>query len=174
MMKYIKYFFYILEHKWNVFKCCWKRGLYLHAFTHDLSKFLPDEFFPYANWFYGKYGKKLKDIDMVIYNMNFPSLQKKLHYDIHKKNKLAFEKAWSKHYHRNKHHWNYWYRTFKWKSDNYYITDKKYILQMICDWEAMGLKFGDTAKEYYQKNKEKINLHPDSRKILETILFYKY
>ena len=55
MDKYIKYFLYILEHKKNVFKMCWKKGLYLHAFTHDLSKFLPDEFFPYANWFYGKF-----------------------------------------------------------------------------------------------------------------------
>lgn len=47
------YLLYVLEHKKNVFKVCWKRGMYLHAFTHDLSKFLPSEFFPYAERFYG-------------------------------------------------------------------------------------------------------------------------
>ena len=31
---------------------------------------------------------------------------------------------------------------------------------MVLDWMAMGYKFGDTAQEYYEKNKEKIEL-PD-------------
>lgn len=43
-------------------KLAGKRGLYLHAFTHDLSKFLPSEFIPYAKWFYGENGIKLKYI----------------------------------------------------------------------------------------------------------------
>lgn len=52
MNKYIKYLLYVLEHKKNVFKTCWNKGLYLHAFTHDLSKFRPSEFIPYARYFY--------------------------------------------------------------------------------------------------------------------------
>jgi len=30
----------------------------------------------------------------------------------------------------------------------------------VIDWVAMGFKFNDTAKEYYEKNKHEINL-PD-------------
>jgi len=29
---------------------------------------------------------------------------------------------------------------------------------MVLDWMAMGYKFGDTAQEYYEKNKEKIKI----------------
>lgn len=50
---YWNYFKYVLEHKKNVFIECWKEGLYIHAFTHDLSKFSILEFKSYAKKFYG-------------------------------------------------------------------------------------------------------------------------
>lgn len=162
MKKYWKYLKYLLEHKKNVFIVCWKKKMYLHAFTHDLSKFLPDEFFPYANWFYGEYGQfeynKLKE------------LNKKFSLEISEKDalihscRIKFNKAWKKHYTRNKHHWNYW---SEW---NVPIITVKYIKQMICDWESMGIKFGDTAKEYYEKNKDRIKINKDSREVLEHLL----
>jgi hypothetical protein len=78
MKKYWKYLLYVLEHKKNVGIECLKDGLFIHAITHDLSKFLPSEFFPYAEFFYGS-GEK-----------------------------SGFHKAWLLHQHRNKHHWDYW------------------------------------------------------------------
>lgn len=80
---YWQYFKYVLEHKKNVFIECWKEGLYVHAFTHDLSKFRPSEFIPYARYFY---------VDKEKY-------------------KNGFDKAWKLHYKRNKHHWNHWRNT---------------------------------------------------------------
>jgi len=77
---YYNYFKYVLEHKKNVFKTCWKRKLYLHAITHDLSKFSPKEFIPYAKYFY---------IDKDKY-------------------KDEFNKAWEHHYKNNPHHWDRW------------------------------------------------------------------
>lgn len=77
MKKYWTYFKYTIEHKINVFKECWKVKEYKHAFTHDLSKFRPSEFIPYAKYFHGEKTAE---------------------------NKLAFEQAWVKHYKRNKHH----------------------------------------------------------------------
>lgn len=77
---YWNYFKYVMEHKKNVFIECWRSGLCIHAFTHDLSKFLPSEFIPYTKYFY---------IDKQKYNDEF-------------------EIAWRLHYTRNKHHWNYW------------------------------------------------------------------
>jgi len=29
---------------------------------------------------------------------------------------------------------------------------------MVLDWMAMGLKFGDTAEEYYENNRDKIKI----------------
>lgn len=75
---YWKYFCYIIEHKWNVGIECVKMGLYLHAFTHDLSKLYPSEFISYAKHFYNGPNRKL------------------------------FETAWCLHQNRNKHHWDYW------------------------------------------------------------------
>jgi len=135
-MKYLKYFFYIIEHKWYVLIECWKVGLYWHGITHDLSKFLPSEFIPYARYFYGG-----------------------------KNNKEEFEKAWLKHKNRNPHHWNYWLldgRPIK--------MPYKYIKQMICDWRAMSRKFGDTPREFYQNNKNKMILHIATKKMIENEL----
>ena len=52
MNKYLKYFLYVLEHKKNVGIECIKEGRYIHAITHDMSKFRPSEFIPYARFFY--------------------------------------------------------------------------------------------------------------------------
>ena len=135
---YYNYLKYILEHKKNVFKTCWKRKLYLHAITHDLSKFSPQEFIPYANYFY---------------------ISKE-------KYKNEFYKAWEHHYKNNPHHWDYWL-------DEKGIPqrmDSKYLNQMICDWEAMSLKFGGFAQEYYLKNYRKIKLEYNTRLLLEMML----
>lgn len=147
MNKYIKYLLYVLEHKKNVFKTCWSKGLYLHAFTHDLSKFRPSEFIPYARYFYGSYPPNalLKDI-------GYKNIKTK------EKIKEDFEKAWQLHYSRNKHHPEYW-------SDG--KIPHKYIIQMICDIEAMSLKFGGTAQEYYLKNYNKFKLEKWTRHNLE-------
>jgi hypothetical protein len=92
---YYKYLKYVLEHKKNVFIECMKiamqhegktrRKLIIHAFAHDLSKFLPCEFIPYARWFYGN--------------------EIKIDHEILKE---QFNKAWEHHYKNNKHHEDHW------------------------------------------------------------------
>lgn len=140
-MYLLKYLFYVLEHKWNVFKISIRKGYYWHALTHDLSKFSGSEFWSYAGYFY-------KDKE---------------------KYKHRFEMAWRHHYFNNKHHCQHWLNI---KGEPMDIPDK-YIEQMIIDWEAMGLKFGDTAKEYYLDNKEDILLSPRTRINLELKLCIK-
>lgn len=157
---YIGYIKYVLEHKKNVFKVCWKNKIYIHAFTHDLSKFLPSEFFPYAKYFYGEYGvglkKYLDDIKDKIDENEWNRL-----YNLGTICKADFKNAWHKHYRRNKHHWNHWVGK---------DMPVKYIKQMICDWKAMSIKFGDTAQEYYMNNYDDINLSLNSRLQLELLL----
>lgn len=140
LKSYWKYFKYILEHKKNVFIECWKEGLYFHGFTHDLSKFSPAEFLAYADKFYGgDYAYKYFDVEG------------------------SFEDAWLHHQRHNKHHWDYWVNS----EGVARPMPEKHIREMVCDWKAMSRKFGDTAKDYYLKNKGKIKLHPQTRKSLE-------
>ncbi len=148
---YWNYLKYILEHKKNVFIECWKDGLYLHAFTHDFSKFLPSEFIPYAKFFYKTNRSK--------------------NYNQSDENNENFLKGWNLHQKRNKHHWNYWVSITRKNEIIPLPMPKKYIKQMICDWKGMGRKFGGNWKDYYIKNKENFILHEDTKKILEILIW---
>jgi len=162
MKIYINYLKYILEHKKNVFIECWKDKQYIHAFTHDLSKFLPTEFIPYAEWFYGYHGVKLeKDYNKEQLNNGMSNLSRN-----YLECKNNFNKAWEHHYKNNKHHWNYWI------DNNGVALDipLKYINQMICDWKAMSKKFGDTPQSFYKNNRNKMNLSTKTRCNVEFIL----
>lgn len=145
MKKYWLYFKYIMEHKKNVFLEAKEGGMWWHGVTHDLSKFLPSEFIPYANWFYGEYGKRF------IGGM-------KWEFDEFTKCEKEFHKACEHHYKNNKHHWNYWIGK---------DMPEIYIRQMIFDWRAMSRKFGDTPQEFYMKTHDSIDMTTKSRCLLE-------
>lgn len=157
MIHYIEYFKYILNHKKNVFKACWERGLYLHAFTHDMSKFSLSEFAPYAEYFYGDFGVKNK----------CPAkwMELKCH-----QVKAEFEKAWKHHYDNNPHHWEHWLD----ENGKPKIIPDKYIRQMAADWEGMSLKFGGSAQFYYLTNYDDIKLERTTRITLESYLGLNY
>lgn len=85
MNKYLQYLWYVLCHKYFVYVACRRLGVSLwQAVIHDWSKFLPSEFMPYANYFYGFRGMKSEA------------------------SKQAFNQAWLYHQRRNLHHWQYW------------------------------------------------------------------
>ena len=153
---YLEYVKYVMENKKNVFKTCWKKKMDIHAFTHDLSKFLHSEFIPYAEYFYGEDGVKLKN-NYIFHEIPINEAEENLQ-NKYKICKEKFDIAWEHHYKNNKHHWNYWIGR---------KMPSKYIIQMICDWEAMALKFGDTAQEFYMKNYDNIILEVESRCELE-------
>lgn len=58
-----------------------------------------------------------------------------------------FKKALNHHYMVNDHHPEYW------KNTN---MPNIAIAELICDWEAMGRKFGGNPLEYFEKNKAKL------------------
>lgn len=143
---YWKYFKYVAQHKWYVAIECIKMGMPIHAISHDLSKFLPSEFLPYAVKFYsGDYAYKYFEVQN------------------------NFEKAWLLHQHRNKHHWDYWINS----TGVALPMPRKYVKQMIADWRAMGRKFGDTAKAYYLKSVPMNKLHSATRNEIDKILHTK-
>jgi len=136
---YWKYFKYIVEHKWNVGIECIKAGLFWHAITHDISKFRPSEFIPYARFFHRKDRAK--------------------GYKTSDENDVDFQTGWLLHQKRNKHHWNYWVSVTRKEEIIPIKMPVKYVIQMVCDWRGMSRKFGGTAKEYYEKNKQNFILH---------------
>lgn len=173
---YWKYFKYVCEHKKNVFICCYKESkgwfrsgkykeanFYLwHGITHDMSKFMPCEFIPYAKWFYGEFGIKVKNN----YKFNTPHVNEaeEYLYNEYIKCKVDFEYAWVHHYKHNKHHWDNWYSPITNTCED---MPYKYMKQMILDWTAMGIKFKDTPQEYYLNNYEDIELSDITRMWLE-------
>lgn len=91
---YLKYLWAVLRHKWYVMLECFKLGLIWRGIIHDWTKFLPDEFIPYARFFYGQVGQPKSvppdSIDPI---------------------EAAFILAWNKHQKRHDHHWQFWLLT---------------------------------------------------------------
>lgn len=122
MRRYWQYLKYVLRHKWFVFWECLKLGVPLWiAIFHDWDKFLPDEFLPYARTFYALDGTKqyVESVD--------------------------FARAWMKHQHRNKHHWQYWLNAGKTPLSRTNIlvwdrgTSSIVIEDGVFDWDTHGV-----------------------------------
>ena len=118
------------------------------ALIHDWSKFLPSEWFPYVRAFYNKDGSsKYEETD-------------------------EFNYAWKYHQNRQKHHHQYWLL----KMDDGRVVPlkmpEKYVREMLGDWIGAGLVITGKLEvwDWYEKNKENMILHEDTRKLVEDIL----
>ncbi|NMO97014.1 hypothetical protein HII30_14705 [Paenibacillus lemnae] len=144
--EYWRYFLYVLDHKTNVLVECWKEGLYFQGIIHDMSKFKPVEFFPYAHKFYSKRKDELTD--------------------------SRWKKAWLHHQNHNKHHWEYW--IVNKHTQEALPMPRKYWVEMVCDWRAFSRKWGRKVKEPQlvdrMMNSEGVILHPETRAELERFL----
>jgi len=164
-MKFFKYLRYLVKHKWYVMLECFHEGLFWRGVTHDLSKFLPDEFFPYMNYFYGKKSKE--------------HIQKEGFCKPKVTNDEKFDFAWLLHQKRNKHHWQWWVLPEDNGRTKVLEMPYPYLQEMICDWigagKAQGFVSPPNDKYYetniwYQHNKNRIILHEKSRARIERIL----
>lgn len=97
---------------------------------HDLSKLDEEEFVQYRKAFYPTEVEKAVN------------------------GKYDMSAAWESHKANNPHHWENWTKIAA--EDPY--THEVHCVHMVIDWTAMGYKFGDTAKEYYERNKDRISL----------------
>lgn len=116
--------------------------------THDASKTDADEYDAYDDYFYGI----RKD----------PSTIKE------------FNKAWLHHIHNNPHHWQYWCIIGDDPKEGVTCVEmpRWYVIEMICDWWSFGWKKDNPYEifDWYKERKEHIKLHPNTRKLVETIL----
>lgn len=146
----MKYLINLLRHKWFVFLEACKLGIPILGIIHDISKFLPDEFIPYAHYDFSEFCKNSIETQ------------------------IAFDMAWLRHQKRNKHHWQYWLlmndssATIKFTNKSFKQVEpqkmpKRYLLEMVADWRGAGRAYGNSdTKNWFINNKDKIILHPDT------------
>ena len=123
--------------------------------THDASKFSDSEFDGYRRKWYQTKAEEAKEKEDINY--------KQLVED-------RYEECWQHHYKTNMHHPKYWYN-----SETKTSTDMSLdaIIEMLCDWESMSLKFGTSTLEWYKNDAkdEKEVLSPKTKEIVEDLLY---
>lgn len=113
------------------------------VYRHDVSKFKPEEYDYYDQWFYGK-----------------------------NPNKEDFDYAWLHHIHNNPHHWQYWVLINDDGSSTALEMGEVFVIEMISDWWSFSLKRGNLYEifSWYDENKDHMILHPNTRAMVESIL----
>lgn len=113
--------------------------------SHDLSKYEPDEFNAYCNYFY-------------------PS-------DGFEKDEEAFDMAWLLHQHRNPHHPQYWILV---RDEGEIVAldmEFKYICEALCDWHSFSSRDPkSTAYKWWTDNRDKMTLSENTTHIIEDLI----
>ncbi|AOQ24571.1 hypothetical protein MTAT_19140 [Moorella thermoacetica] len=152
IVKHFKYLSYILRHKWFVFLESCKLGIPWQGLKHDLSKFSPTEWFPYAETFYGNNASPRDSTGA---------------YDPSQVGG-AFDYAWLHHQHCNPHHWQWWVILGDAGSQKVLPIPDRYRKEMLADWRGAGrAQRKPNTREWYLKNKDKMVLHPATRTWIE-------
>jgi hypothetical protein len=97
---------------------------------------------------------KLSEFEFVQYRNFF--------YPLDNEQPTDMKDAWKHHLKCNTHHWQSMHKD----DDTVWMFD---CIHMVLDWLAMGLKFGDTAQEYYESNKDVIMLTDDAKEFMYMI-----
>lgn len=153
-MKAYKHFKTITKHKITVMKLCFKVGLYKQGLLHDLSKYAPCEFMTGVHYYQGTKSPNSAE-----------------------REEKGYSEAWLHHKGRNKHHWEYWV-DFTRSGLKPVKMPTRYVIEMFCDRVAASkvYKGKDYTDEYpliyYQGGKHSYIMHPETRALLEELLFY--
>ena len=144
----------ITAHKLRVMHLCFRVGLYRQGLLHDLSKYSPTEFLVGARYYQGD---------------RSPNEAERL--------EKGYSAAWLHHKGRNRHHYEYWtdYNP-QTKRIEPVKMPRKFVAEMFCDRVAASKTYQGAAYtqrhpwEYYDRSRDHYLLHPETRKLLETLL----
>lgn len=145
-----KYFEYLERHRRFVLEEADKLHVTDRGIKHDLSKFEPDEFDAYAQYFYG--GHERGNVP--------PDVQ------------AAFDYAWLMHQKRNDHHWQYWVL----REDSGLMTPLPMpamaVREMVADWRGAGraITGTDNTVQWYLTNRHKMVLHDRTQMFVDYLL----
>ena len=166
MKRYLAYLSYVIRHRWFVMLECFRVGLIWRGLVHDLSKFLPSEFFPYARFFHAKDGTKKQRRDATGY------------YKPDDTGDPLFDRAWFQHQARNRHHWQYWVLARSDGSQYAFAMTEADTLEMICDWHGAARAQGVQSQPddrlsvmaWWWANRGKMRLHTVTEMTVQEIL----
>lgn len=162
---------YILDHMdnvryaykrfYNVFADCFPHVflnkelndvLYKNIINHDKSKLDPIEFEPYAKHFYPVAGESITDQD-----------------------NRKYELAWLHHMNHNPHHPGYWVMHDVENNKaviTIYDMDDIYIIEMLCDWLAMGHYYGTSIQSYWESDGNKLPFGDKTKQKIQSFMNY--
>jgi hypothetical protein len=156
---WLPYLWYVLKHRWFVMVECWRCGLWWQGIVHDLSKFRPDEFVPYAEHFHGPKRKAWRD--------------KTGYYKPTDTGDPAFDFAWLLHQKRNDHHWQWWVLPEDAGGVKILRMSAPARTEMLCDWIGASRAQGHGGMEgkagvraWYRKNGKKMQLEAETRALV--------
>lgn len=158
--KYMRYAVYLARHKWYVFLAAWRLGVPWRGLTHDLSKFLPSEFFSYADYFYG--GNHLSYDEWSGYaKQNHPAVVARW---CKEEVQRRFDKAWLLHQKRNDHHWQWCVLHEDSGATKVLPMSDAQRRELLADWRGAGkaITGKDNTTEWFTKNRQHMLLHPDT------------
>ena len=159
-MRHLRYLSYVLRHRCFVFVEACRLGIPWLGLVHDLSKFSPDEWMPYANFFYGPKRKPVRDATG--------------YYKPTDTGDQAFDYSWLLHQKRNRHHWQWWLLPEDDGGIKRLEMPLRYRKEMLADWRGAGKAqgYGDNTLAWYTKNRHKMILAPLSRMWIEREIGY--
>lgn len=190
---FFRYLRYVVKHKWFVYHAGRRtKAPMRNLLIHDWSKFLPSEYRAYATYFYGE--KKDAYIERrTVWHLDRGAYNKATAADLAEeewegivtKREDAFNVAWLKHQHRNPHHWQHWLLAEDNPARRMHVPQtsdaprhtalempEQYVREMVADWCGAGRAI--TGKwdimEWYDKNKDNIILHAQTRRRVEYLL----
>jgi hypothetical protein len=180
MNKHCKYTKYVIRHKWYVFLECLYLWIPFRGLVHDLSKLRLCEWNPYVWFFYGNKENLPKDSLDILCNEKYENdpyyrnWNKMLgSYRTQKTIQDDFDKAWLFHQRANKHHWQWWIVKYDNGGLKCIEMPQVYVKEMVADWRGAGraITGKDDVIEWYEKNKDKIQLHHNTRKQVEKLVY---
>ncbi|MGN0473060.1 MAG: DUF5662 family protein [Lachnospiraceae bacterium] len=153
-MKAIEHLKTITRHKIKVMQGCFRVGLYKQGLLHDLSKYMPTEFWVGARYYQGDRSPNNAE-----------------------REDKGYSEAWIHHKGRNKHHYEYW---TDYTGECGYIGPVKmpirYVIEMFEDRVAASKIYrGDAYTDrdplaYYNRGHAKQLMHPKTAAQLEYLL----
>jgi len=154
MGKLLKHLKTIRTHRKFVRQMCWKMGLIWQGLVHDLSKYSHEE------------------LKMCKYWTGVGSPHQAC------RNAIGYSPSWIHHYHKNKHHWEYWLDD---NEEGQMVGIKmpyKYVIESFCDMVGASKAYGgknwkpDSVWNYWvTKCKGKRIMHPTSEYLIEKLLW---
>lgn len=148
MIHHLRYLRTVMRHKWFVLVAGHRvGGIPFHRLLiHDWSKFTSAEWPAYVRRFEkGRAG----DMD-------------------HSRDPDEFKHAFEHHWANNPHHWEFWC----WGDSFPYEMPEAYAREMVADWMAAGRGYAGKwdVQGWYGQNRERINLHPNTRLLVELLI----